>query len=106
MEELKEICCTEAERTQGLRADEFSRDELRESQSSMNQLTVQIQELQVTVNFLNDSRDSKDLVTASSSGSFHVPGHPLIVQSFFGKPRRYCSPQLNTPELCTMPGNL
>ena len=46
VEELKMICCSETERTQELRTDDFSRHELQESQSTVNQLTVQIQELQ------------------------------------------------------------
>ena len=33
MKELNEFCCSEAERTQELGTDEFSRHELRESQS-------------------------------------------------------------------------
>ena len=44
MEELNKFCCTEAERPQQLRADELSRQE-KENKSTMNQLTVQIQEL-------------------------------------------------------------
>ena len=43
VKELKEICCSEAERTQGPRADDFSPTE---SQSTVNQLTDQIHELQ------------------------------------------------------------
>ena len=42
VEELKEICCSEAEGPQELRADAFFRHDLRECQSSINQLTVQI----------------------------------------------------------------
>ena len=52
MEELKEVCCSGAEGTQELREDDCSRHELRESQSTANQLTVQFQELQDTENFL------------------------------------------------------
>ena len=50
MEELKKICCTEAERTQPLRVDDLSQQDLKESQSTVNQLRVQIQELQSKVN--------------------------------------------------------
>ena len=50
--------------------------DVRESQSTVNQLTVQRQELQDRINCLNDSRDCKDLETAGSSGSVHVPSHP------------------------------
>ena len=62
MEELKKICCTEAERTQQL-------------QSAVNQFTLQIQALQDKVNSLNDSSDFYDPETASSSGLSHVPSH-------------------------------
>ena len=51
----------------------------------MNQLTIQTKESQDRVNSLNDSRDFHDLETASSSRSFHVPRHPSIVPSIFGK---------------------
>ena len=46
MEELKKICSTEAERTQQLRVDNLSRQELQESQSTVNLLAVPFQELQ------------------------------------------------------------
>ena len=49
----------------------------KESQSTVNQLTVQIQELQDKANSLNDGRDFHDPETASSSGLSHVPGHPF-----------------------------
>ena len=71
--------------------------ELKESQSTVNQLTVQIQELQDSVNSMNDARDFEDLETVS---------HPLVVPRFLGKPRRECGPQMNTRNLCSMPGNV
>ena len=77
MEELKKICCAVAEKTQRLRMDELTRQEFKESQSTVNQLTVQIQELQDKVNSPNYSRHFHDLETVSSSGLFHVPKHPL-----------------------------
>ena len=46
----------------------------------------------------------KDLETASGSGSFHALGHPSVVPSFSGKPRRDFCPQLNTRDLHSMPG--
>ena len=60
----------------------------RESQSTVNQLMVQIQELQDKVNSLNDSRDFFDLQTASSSGLSRVPGQPFIIPSLRGMPCR------------------
>ena len=47
--------------------------ELRESQSTLDQLTHQMRELQKVAHFLRESQDSKDLETASSSGSAHAP---------------------------------
>ena len=44
--ELKRICCTETERIQELRTDDLSRQELRKSQSTVNQSMTQTQELQ------------------------------------------------------------
>ena len=76
MQDLKKLCCTEAERAQQLRIDELSRQE-KESQSAVNQLTVQIQEFQDKVNSLNDSMEFNDPESASSSGLSHVPSHPL-----------------------------
>ena len=55
--------------------DDLSRQEPHESQSTVNQFTVQMQELQVKVNSLNDSSDFHDLETASSSESSHVLSH-------------------------------
>ena len=50
VEELERICPSEAEGSQELRADDFSRHELWESQSTVSQLIAQIQELQDRVN--------------------------------------------------------
>ena len=41
--ELRRICSSELERTQEIRTDELCRPEFRESHSTVNQLTVQIQ---------------------------------------------------------------
>ena len=74
------FCCTEAEREQQLRRDELPRRE-KASQSAVNLLAVQIQELQDEVNSLNDSRDFHDPEMASSSWLSHVPRHLVIVPS-------------------------
>ena len=55
-EELKKMCCTEAEMAKQLRRDELSIQE-RESKSTVNQPMVGIQELQEKVNSLNDGRE-------------------------------------------------
>ena len=59
------FCCTEAKRAQQLRIDELSRQE-KESQSTVNQVMVQIQEVQGKVNSLNVSMNFVDLETPSS----------------------------------------
>ena len=46
----------ELKRAQEMRIDEFSGQELRESQATFHELTSQIQEMQETVNLTNDSR--------------------------------------------------
>ena len=55
-------------------------------------LRFQTQELQDKVNVLGGARDFKGIETASSSGSFHVPRHPLVVPSFSRTSRRDKSP--------------
>ena len=86
--------------------DELSRQELQESQSTVNQLTVQIQELQDKVNSLSDSKDFHDPETASSSGLFHVPSHPSKNQSSFGMPFRESCPQTDTRNLFASLGDM
>ena len=56
MKDLQKLRCTEAERAKHLRIDKISVQE-RESQSILNHLTFQIQELQDKVNSLSDSRE-------------------------------------------------
>ena len=69
---IERICCTEAERTQRLKMDELSRQESEESHFTVNQLTVQFQELKDEANSLSVSRDFHP-ETASSSGLSHFP---------------------------------
>ena len=82
MDALKEMCCSQTDRAQASYADSLSlfrheendsENELRKSQSTVNQLTVQ--ELQEHINSLSDTRDFKDLETASSSEPLYAPGH-------------------------------
>ena len=63
-----------------MRIDELPAQE-KESQSTVNLLTVQIQELQDKVKSLSDSRVFCDPETASSSGLSHVPSHPMSIPS-------------------------
>ena len=55
IEELRRICCTEAEKARQWRSDELSTQK-EESESTVNQFMVQIQELQDKVNSLNDAK--------------------------------------------------
>ena len=57
IEELRRMCCAEAERARRLRIDELSAQK-EESKSTVNQLMVQIQELQDKVNSLIDAKSS------------------------------------------------
>ena len=73
---LKELCCSHAEQAQEYHAVSLSRhegngleNELQESRSAVNHLTVQIQELQECISSLNEVRD-EDFEIASSSGRF------------------------------------
>ena len=69
------MCCTEGERAKQLRTDELSIQE-KESQSTVNQLTVQVQELLDKVSSLDDARACFD---PSSSGLSHVPSQPVSI---------------------------
>ena len=59
IEELRRICCAEADRAGQLKYDEPSTQK-EENPSTMNQLLVQIQELEDKVNTLNDTKEFYD----------------------------------------------
>ena len=63
-QELKKMCCIEAEKAKQLRRDELSIQE-KESKSTVNHLMVQIQELRDKVNSLSEAREFYDPETAS-----------------------------------------
>ena len=86
-EEFEKMFCSEAERAKQLRIDELSAQE-KKSKSTVNLLTVQIQELQDKVNSLNDSKGFSDPETASSSGLSHVPSQPMSIPSLRGTTSR------------------
>ena len=90
MLKFQRICCAEAERARQLRIDELSMQQ-KENPSSVNQLTVQIQELQDKVNALTANRD-----TASSSGLSHVLCQPMSIPSLRGMTCRDSCLQLGT----------
>ena len=49
-----------------MRIDQFSRQDLREIQATVQELTSQIQELQARVNLISDSREFQDLESMCS----------------------------------------
>ena len=66
-EELRRICCAEADRARQLKYDEPSTQK-EDNPSAVNQFMVQIQELQDKVNSLTDAKEFHDPETASSTG--------------------------------------
>ena len=71
IEELRSICCKQADRVRQLRFNELSVQQ--ENPSTVNQLLSKLQELQDRVNSLNGEKEFYDLATASSSGTSRVP---------------------------------
>ena len=64
-----------------MRIDEFSRNELRESHATIQELTSQIQGLQERMNCMNDSREFQDVESICSGKLSHVPSQPAVVPS-------------------------
>ena len=62
----------EMKRVQEMRTDEFSRQQLRGSQNTINELTSQIQELQDQVDFMNDPREFREVESVCSGIFSHV----------------------------------
>ena len=74
----------ELKRSQEMRIDEFSRNELRESHATIQELTSQIQELQERMNYTNDTRQFQG-VESICSGNYHTfPVNQQIFQVFVG----------------------
>ena len=67
-----------------MRIDDFSRNALRESHASIQELTSQIQELQERMNYMNDSKEFEDVESISSGKLSHVPSQPAVVPSLGG----------------------
>ena len=102
---LKQNCVKEAYQDAISQDDvTYLETELRESLSTVNKLTRQIQELQEVGNSLNESQDFKVLETASSSGSTHVPGKPLVFPRFSSQLRRNSCHRFNTQDFSSFPG--
>ena len=71
-------------RVQEMRIDDFSRNALRESHASIQELTSQIQECKERMNYMNDSKEFEDVESISSGKLTHVPSQPAIVPSLGG----------------------
>ena len=67
-----------------MRIDKFSKQELRESQTTFNELTSQIKELQDGVNIMNDLGEFQDVESVSSGGLLHVPNQTAVVPNSRG----------------------
>ena len=68
-----------------MRIDKFSKQELRESQTTINELTTQIKEWQDGgVDFEDDSGEFQDVESIGSGGSPHVPNQPAVVPNSRG----------------------
>ena len=79
-----------------MRVDEFSRQELRKSQATIQELTSQIQELQDRMNHMNDSREFQDVQSICSEKLSHVFSQSAIVPSPCGMLSRNQSPRPDT----------
>ena len=94
MEELK--------RFQGSTFDDSSRRRLIENQDIINELTARIQELQIEVNCMNDSRDFKDAESVRS-GLSHVPSQPTLFP-LYRDPGRLLSRNDKPPDIWNTQG--
>ena len=74
-----------------MRIDESSRNELRKSHATIQELTSQVQKLQERVNCMNDSREFQDLESICSGKLSHVPSRPAVVPSPRSMSSRYQS---------------
>ena len=95
----------ELKRAQEMQIDEFSRQELRESQATFHELTSQTQELQDRVTLTSDSREFQD-VESSQWKIIHVPSQPAVVPSPRGMLSRDQSLRPDTWNLLGTSGNV
>ena len=93
-------------RAQEMRSDEYSRQELRENQATLQELNSQIQELQDRVNLMNDSTEFQDVESMCSGKLSHVPSQPAIVPSPCGLLSRDQSLRPDTWNLLGTSGNV
>ena len=86
--------------------DEFFRQELRESQATIHEVALEIQELQDRVNLMNDSREFQDVEAACSGRLSHVPSQQAIVPRLRGMLSRVQSLRPDTWNLLGTSGNV
>ena len=86
IEELKKICCEEANGTRQARIDELSAHQER-NPTTVSQLLTLIQDLHNKLNSLSDAKEFYDPETGSSSGATRVPGQTLAILSPRNMPR-------------------
>ena len=80
VEELRSICCEEADRARQARSDELSMQQER-NLTTVGQMMAQIRELQNKVNSLSDAREFYDPESGSSSEATHVPDRTSTILS-------------------------
>ena len=96
----------EMKRAQEMRIGEFSRNELRESHASFQEITSQIQESQERINYMSDSGEFQDVESICSGKLSHVPSQPAFVPSLCGMLSRDQSLRPDTWNLLGTPGNV
>ena len=95
IEELRSICCEEADRARQARSDELSVQ--RETiPAAVSQMMAQTRELQNKVNSLSDAGELYDTDPGSSSGATHVLDQTSTIPSSRTKPRCAKKPDITT----------
>ena len=89
-----------------MRIDEFSKQELRESQTTINELTTQIKEWQDGVDFEDDSGEFQDVKSICSGKLSHVPNQSAVVPNSRGMLSRDKSLRPDTWNSLVTPGNV
>ena len=72
----------EMKRAQEQRVDEFSVQKLRESHKTTQRLISQMKEMQVQMNFMNDSEEFQEVESNHSGRLSYVPSQPAAIPSF------------------------
>ena len=67
-----------------MRIHEFTRNDLRKSRATLQELPSQIQEMQDRMNYMNNSREFQDVKSICSGKLSRVPSQAVIVPSLCG----------------------